>query len=97
MDIEKLIHQLNDIRKRVGGDNAEAIASATKIVEKQRPERVLEFTVPVFTTNGHHEEVNVNSCPNCFQTVEHTGFCPHCGQRLIRKRFEEDTDGLVTR
>jgi hypothetical protein len=93
MDIEKLIHQLNDIRNRVGGDNAEAIVSATKIVEKQRPERVLEFTVPVFTTNGHHEEVNVNSCPTCFQTVEHTEFCPHCGQRLIRK----DTDGLVKR
>ena len=93
MDIEKLIHQLNDIRKRVGGDNAEAIASATKIVEKQRPERVLEFTVPVFTTNGHHEEVNVSSCPTCFRTVEHTEFCPHCGQRLLRK----DTDGLVTR
>ena len=93
MDIEKLIHQLNDIRNRVGGDNAEAIVSATKIVEKQRPERVLEFTVPVFTTNGHHEEVNVNSCPTCFQTVEHTEFCPNCGQRLTWK----DTDGLVKR
>lgn len=93
MDIEKLIHQLNDIKKRVGGDNAEAIACATKIVEKQRPKRALEFTVPVFTSDGHHEEVNVNSCPTCFQTVEHTEFCPHCGQRLIRK----ETDGLVTR
>nr|DAD75475.1 MAG TPA: DNA-directed RNA polymerase subunit [Siphoviridae sp. ctuvC1] len=93
MDIEKLIHQLNDIRKRVSGDTADAIASATEIVKKQRPERVLEFTVPVFTTNGHHEEVNVNSCPTCFRTVEHTEFCPHCGQRLIWK----DTDGLVTR
>lgn len=93
MDIEKLIHQLNDIKKRVGVDTAEAIDCATEIVKKQRPERVLEFTVPVFTTNGHHEEVNVNSCPACFQTVEHTEFCPHCGQHLIRK----ETDGLVTR
>ncbi len=93
MDIEKLIHQLNEIRKRLSADNADAIACATEIVKKQRPERVLEFTVPVFTTNGHHEEVNVNSCPTCFGTVEHTEFCPHCGQHLIRK----DTDGLVTR
>lgn len=93
MDIEKLIHQLHDIKKRVGGDNAEAIDCAIEIVKKQRPERFLEFTVPVFTTNGHHEEVNVNSCPTCFRTVEHTEFCPHCGQRLIGK----DTDGLVTR
>lgn len=93
MDIEKLIHQLNNIKKRVGGDNAEAIDCAIEIVKKQRPERFLEFTVPVFTTNGHHEEVNVNSCPTCFRTVEHTEFCPHCGQRLIGK----DTDGLVTR
>lgn len=72
MDVEKLIHQLNDIRKRLSADNADAIACATEIVKKQRPERVLEFTVPVFTTNGHHEEVNVNSCPTCFGTVEHT-------------------------
>lgn len=93
MDIEKLIYLLNDIRKRTSADNAEAIACATKIVEKQRPERVLEFTVPVFATNGNRKEVNVNSCPTCFGTVEHTEFCAHCGQRLIWK----DTDGLVTR
>lgn len=93
MDIEKLIHTLNDIRKRTSADNAEVIARAIEIVKKQRPERTLEFTVPVFTTSGHREEVNVNSCPNCFQTVEHTEFCPHCGQRLIWK----DADGLVTR
>lgn len=93
MDIEKLIHQLNDIKKRVCGDNAETIACATEIVKKQRPKRVLEFTVLVFTTNGHHKEANVNSCPTCFQTVEHSEFCPHCGQRIIWK----DTDGLVTR
>lgn len=82
MDIEKLIHQLNDIKKRVGGDNAEAIACATKIVEKQIPKRALEFTVPVFTSDGHHKEVNVSSCPTCFETVEYTEFCQHCGQRL---------------
>lgn len=93
MDIEKLIHQLNDIRKRTSGESAEVIECTTEIVKKQRPERALEFTVPVFTTNGHHEEVNVNSCPTCFRTVGHTEFCPHCGQRLIWK----DTDGLVTR
>lgn len=93
MDIEKLIYLLKEVRKKVSADNAEAITYATEIIEKQRPKRVLEFTVPVFTTNGHHEEVNVNSCPACFQTVEHTEFCPHCGQHLIRK----ETDGLVTR
>ena len=93
MDIEKLIYLLKEVRKKVSADNAEAITYATEIAEKQRPKRVLEFTVPVFTTNGHHEEVNVNSCPTCFETVEHTEFCPHCGQRLIWK----DTDGLVTR
>lgn len=36
MDIDKLIHQLNDIKKRVGGDNAEAIACATEIVKKAK-------------------------------------------------------------
>ena len=93
MDIDKIIYLLKDIRKRVNADNAMAIECATEILERQKPKRVLEFTVPVFTTNGHHEEVNVNSCPNCFRTVEHTEFCPHCGQRLIWK----DTDGIVTR
>lgn len=47
----------------------------------------MEFTVPVFTTNGHYEEVNVNSCPTCFGTVEHTEFCPHCGQ-LVAKLYD---------
>lgn len=84
---------LKDFRKRTSADNAESINCAIEIVKKQKPEMALEFTVPVFTTNGHHEEVNVNSCPTCFQTVEHTKFCPHCGQRLIWK----NTDGLVTR
>lgn len=93
MDIEKIIYFLKDIRKRVNADNAIAIECATEIVEKQRPKRVLEFTVPVFTSDGHHKEVNVNSCPTCFKTVEHTEFCPHCGQRLMCK----DIDGLVTR
>ena len=93
MDIEKIIYFLKDFRKRTSADTAEAIDCAIEIVKKQRPESALEFTVPVFTTNGHHEEVNVNSCPTCFQTVEHTEFCPHCGQRLIWK----DSDGLVTR
>lgn len=93
MDIDKIIYLLKDIRKRANADNAMAIECATEILERQKPKRILEFTVPVFTTNGHHEEVNVNSCPTCFQTVEHTEFCPHCGQRLIRK----DADGLVTR
>lgn len=93
MDIDKIIYFLKDFRKRTSADSAEAIDCAIEIVKKQRPERALEFTVPVFTTNGDHEEVNVNSCPTCFQTVEHTEFCPHCGQRLIWK----DADGLVTR
>lgn len=89
MDIEKIIYFLKDIRKRVNADNAIAIECATEIVEKQRPKRVLEFTVPVFTTNGHHEEVNVSSCPTCFKTVEHTEFCTHCGQRLMWKDIDE--------
>ena len=93
MDIEKLIYLLKEVRKKVSADNAEAITYATEIAEKQRPKRVLEFTVPVFTTNGHHEEVNVNSCPSCFQAVEHTKFCQNCGQRLAWN----DIDEIVTR
>lgn len=93
MDIEKIIYFLKDFRKRTSADSAEAIDYAIEIIKKQKPERVLEFTVPVFTTNGHHEEVNITSCPNCFQTVEHTEFCPHCGQRLAWK----DIDEIVTR
>ena len=34
MDIEKLIHTLNDIRKRASADNAEVIACAIEIVKK---------------------------------------------------------------
>lgn len=83
--MKKIIYFLKDFRKRTSADTAEAIDCAIEIVKKQKPERVLEFTVPVFTTNGHHEEVNVNSCPTCFQTVERTEFCPHCGQRLMWK------------
>ena len=37
MDIEKLIHQLNDIRKRTSGESAEVIECTTEIVKKQRP------------------------------------------------------------
>jgi hypothetical protein len=36
MNIEKLIHQLNDIRKRLSADNADAIACATEIVKKAK-------------------------------------------------------------
>lgn len=92
MDIDKIIYLLKDIRKGVNADNAMAIECATEILERQKPKRALEFAVPVFASDGSRE-VNVNSCPTCFQTVAHTEFCPHCGQRLIWK----DTDGLVTR
>lgn len=93
MDIEKIIYFLKDIEKRMSGDSAEAVDRAMEAVEKMKPKKVLMFTVPVFFGDERYEEVNVNSCPTCFQTVEHTEFCPHCGQRLIWK----DTDGLVTR
>lgn len=53
MDIEKLIYLLKEVRKKVSADNAEAIDLATEIAEKQRPKRILEFTVPVFTSDGH--------------------------------------------
>lgn len=93
MDIDKIIYFLKDIEKRTSGDSTEAIDRAVEIVEKKKPERVLTFTVPLFFGSERREEVNVTSCPACFQTVEHTEFCPHCGQRLIWK----DADGLVTR
>lgn len=37
MDIEKLIHTLNDIRKRASADNAEVIACAIEIVKSKDP------------------------------------------------------------
>lgn len=83
MDVDKMIHLLKDIRKRISSDNAEAIDYAIEIVQKQKPKTALEFVVPVFASDGHHEEVNVKSCPTCFQTVEYTDFCPHCGQQLM--------------
>ena len=93
MDIDKIIYLLKDIEKRMSGDSAEAVDRAVEIVEKRKPKKALFFTVPVFFGNERHEEVNVNSCPSCFQAVERTEFCQHCGQRLIWK----DTDQLVTR
>lgn len=78
MDIEKIIYFLKDIEKRMSGDSAEAVDRAMEAVEKMKPKKVLMFTVPVFFGHERYEEVNVNSCPTCFQTVEHTEFCPHC-------------------
>lgn len=83
MDIDEIIYRLKNIKKGVSADSAEAINCSIEIAEKQKPKRALEFVVPVFTSDGRHKEMNVNSCPACFQTVDHTEFCPHCGQRLV--------------
>lgn len=93
MDIEKIIYLLNEVRKKANACEAEGVDWAIKIIEKQKPKRALLLTFPVFMSNGRHEEVKVNSCPTCFQTVEHSEFCPHCGQRMAWK----DIDEIVTR